>query len=104
MHTGTTGAPSQRKRHTLTRLICGTFLVTETQHGVKERRRAAPQHSAAGLFLFLAPELRGGTTQPLKCKAVALEKQSPWENLTPWSKDVPGYMACDSERARDEDP
>lgn len=70
----------------------------ETQHSEKGGRRAAPQHSAAGLFLFLAPELRGGTTEPLKCKAVALEKESPWENL------APGYMACHSERARDEDP
>lgn len=72
---------------------------------MRRREESSTQHCAAGLFLVLAPELRGGgTAQPLKCKAVALEKHSPWENLALWSKDVPGYMACESERARDEDP
>lgn len=28
---------------------------------------------------------------------VALEKHSPRENLAPWSKDVPGYMAWDED-------
>lgn len=38
-------------------------------------------------------ELRGGTAQLLRWEAVALEKESPWENLGPWSKDAPGWMA-----------